>query len=175
MSGVVGLVSGIVIAILTGSIPGIDPINWIYSALFGSPIPEYLDYGFSSIGIFTLLYSAFYTLILSPIYCELGKTTSPTLTFERPSKEDLIYIPFIYITYLWTVNYYGLLTYDTAIAGIFVIMLPIIYRFVIYTLDYSMQDLTRSCYYPIYLFVASLLSLVPLTAVYLFLTESIFV
>lgn len=173
----VGTVSGLVVGIMLGSFPGFDPVNSIYRCIFNSPLPEYLRYGFSAIGLFTMFYTLAAILIFTPLECALGVSigmNSPSSALDRPSKEDLMYIPLLYLVYLATLHMNKLLTYQTALVGVFAIILPIAYRWITYGISNLMSSI-RSCYYPLYLFLISFGACVAFTFLYLSLMHLLIV
>jgi len=165
MSVVASLLSAIMLGSFEAFIPGFNPISYLYEFLFSESLPEYLYVGFSAIGYFSLLYS-FVSLILSPITC--NAKVSIDFSFEKPSKEDFIYVPLLYLVYLYVVHVKGLLTPDSAAVGLLAIMLPMIYRFIVYFVNTRLSTYSQRCDYNLIVFVVSITLAVPVTALYLF-------
>jgi len=168
MTAIASLISAIMLGSFASLIPGFNPVSMLYNYLFGEPLPEYLYDGFSAIGQFSLLYS-FVAVLISPFYCRLDLA----LTFDRPSKEDLVYIPLMYLVYVYVVNVKGLLTIDSALVGIVAVTLPVAYRLIVYLLDSRLERYKSSCYYQLGLFLLSLAVCVPVTIVYLAVVHAI--
>ena len=166
----VGTIAGLVVAIMLGSIPGFDPLGIIYHTIFGHSLPQYLKYGFSTIGLFTMFYTLIAILIFTPIQCSLGKSfdeiDNVMSSLDKPGKEDLLYIPLLYIVFVITLFVNNSISNESLALGVFAICLPIIYRLIVYKLSDALSNVNR-CYYPLYLFLASFVVCIPITVVYL--------
>jgi len=157
---------------MTGSIPDFNPLNSIYNILYNQDLPDYLDYGFYSIGLFSLFYSLVVILLLAPISCATSKQIN-TIDLDKPSLEDiLIYLPLVYVVYILVLYRYDLLTTSTALVGFIVIMLPMAYRMLVYWLN-SIAPYKNSCYYSLYLFILSFALAIPVTVFFIILIHNI--
>lgn len=164
----VSTIASLIIAIMSGALPDIKPLSWLYSFMFNSSLPEYLIYGFSTIGLFSLLYNIA-IIIISPVACTLNKQTYDWL--NKLSTEDAIYIPLLYIVYLLYVSHIGLLTPTAAVLGVFAVMLPFLYRLIVYYVAGHIS--TTTCYKNFYIFVVSLALTIPATVLYLYIINFI--
>jgi len=162
-------IASLIIALMSGSIPDFEPLNWLYNLLFSTSLPDYLIYGFTAIGLFSLFYSLTVVLIITPISCTLNGSLSTW--FNKLSTEDLIFIPLVYIVYLAYLYHYDLLTPTAASVGILAVMLPFIYRLTVYTIDKYLR--TDSCYRNLYLFFISFILLIPISALYLIIVHTV--
>jgi len=158
------VIVSLITSIMLGGL-GIDILGSIYYFLFNRELPEYLDYGFNAIAMFSLYYPLFLLLVVLPLTC-LTHFHEIERIVTAPSKEDIIYIIAIYIVYLYVVWQNGLLTPKSAVAGIFAVFLPFLYRFVVYSVDTLMKKYHEKCMYPLALFVVSFILSIAVTIVY---------
>jgi len=165
MAGIASLITAIMLGSFSVFIPGFNPVDYLYQLLFGESIPDYLYNGFYAIGHFSLLYS-FVALLLSPLSCAAG-VTARSFDFDRPSKEDLIFFPLLYLVYVYVLYVQDMLTYESAVVGVFAITLPLVYRLLVYFVQGGLERYRSSCYFSLYVFVVSIVLCIPLTVIYL--------
>ena len=155
MSLIASLVTAIMLGSLSAIVPGLNPIAWIYRFVFGSDIPDYLNLAFGAIGNFTLIYSLV-AILISPISCRMRESVSQL--FEEPSKEDWLYVPMLYAVYLYVIYVNGMFTYEAALIGVFAVMIPLVYRSIVYSARQWLSEYRSSCSYDMYVFLTSLIA-----------------
>jgi len=169
MIGIASLISAIMLGSFSVFIPDFNPVSFFYQLLFNESLPDYLYDGFFAMGHFSLLYS-FIALLLSPVACR-GVNIRLEFNFDRPSKEDLVFIPLLYIVYLYVTYVNGLLSFESAVVGIVAITLPLTYRFIVYFVDYQLSSHASSCYYSLYVFIVSITLAIPITVIYIYVSH----
>ena len=93
--------------------------------------------------------------------------TARSFDFDRPSKEDLIFFPLLYLVYVYVLYVQDMLTYESAVVGVFAITLPLVYRLLVYFVQGGLERYRSSCYFSLYVFVVSIVLCIPLTVIYL--------
>lgn len=171
MTAVGSLITAIMLGGFSAIFPWLNPVDWMYRHLFGFPMPDYLYYGFSALGDFTLIYSLFLVLF-SPIYCKIGSRFEIP-SFDKPSKEDYVFILLAYLVYVYALQVRQLLTVESALVGFLAILLPVMYRLLVYIFDELLSNRVSPCYYNPVLFVISILACIPVTAAYLELMHAV--
>lgn len=164
MTAVASLITALMLGSLSSIIPGLNPMDYFYRLLYSKSLPEYLYDGFGAIGYFSIIYS-FISLLISPIYCLYG-IKQIDITFDRLSKEDIVYLPLLYLVYIYVIYVKGYLSVGAALVGIIAIILPLIYRLITYFVSDRLQGFKTSCYYQLAVFVVSLFLAIPVTVLY---------
>jgi len=165
---IVPIVASFISSLFLGIFSGFQPLELLSQFFFGKSLPDYLAFGWQAIALFSLYYPLLLVFALYPAFTILKireEVAIPQLS--RPSKEDLVFLPIIYVIYIWTLYNHDLLTINTAAIGIVAILLPIVYRMTVYSIDASLEKFREVWFYPWLLFVVSLVFAVPVSILYL--------